>query len=156
MNHDPTPIAHAALVVVGDGNKAFFYRNEGTPMHVKLVVEHVLEQSNPRTREQGTDKPGRYAGPDGNSRSAMEETDWHQLAENRFAQQISTELYRLAHANRFAQLILVAPPKIMGSLRPSLHQEVTKRIVAEIPKDLTGQTKEEIARLISGGAGGSA
>jgi protein required for attachment to host cells len=86
----------------------------------------------------------------------MEETDWHQLAESRFAQQISTELYRLAHANRFAQLILVAPPKIMGSLRPNLHQEVTKRIVAEIPKDLTGQPKEEVARLISGRAGGTA
>jgi protein required for attachment to host cells len=148
MNH--TDIPHAALVVVGDGKKALFFRNEGTPRHVNLVVERILEQENPATRDQGTDKPGRYLGSDGLGRSAMEETDWHQLAEDRFAHAISTALYQLAHANRFEQLIVVAPPKIMGNLRESFHQEVTKRIVAEIPKDLTGRPKDEIARVISG------
>jgi protein required for attachment to host cells len=150
MNEDHTPIPHAALVLVGDGNKAIFYRNEGTPMHVNLVVERMFTQENPRTSEQGTDRPGRYAGPVGNARSAVEDTDWHQLAEDRFAHQISNELYRLAHANRFEQLIVVAPPKVIGSLRGSLHQTVTRRIVAEIPKDLTGRPKEDVVRLISG------
>jgi protein required for attachment to host cells len=150
MNEDHTPIPHAALVLVGDGNKAIFYRNEGTPMHVNLVVERMFSQENPRTRDQGTDRPGRYAGPVGSARSAVEETDWHQLAEDRFAHQISAELYRLAHANRFEQLIVVAPPKVIGNLRSSLHQAVTRRIVAEIPKDLTGRPKEDVARLISG------
>ena len=148
--NEHTDIPHAALVVVGDGKKAIFFRNDGTPRHVNLVVERILEQENPSTREQGSDRPGRYAGPDGSSRSAVEETDWHQLAEDRFAHEISTALYRLAHANRFDQLIVVAPPKVMGTLRDSFHQEVTKRIVAEIPKDLAGRPKEEIARLISG------
>jgi protein required for attachment to host cells len=136
--------------MVGDGKKALFFRNEGTPRHVNLVVERILEQENPATRDQGTDKPGRYLGSDGKGRSAMEETDWHQLAEDRFAHEISTALYRLAHANQFDQLIVVAPPKIMGNLRESFHQEVTRRIVAEIPKDLAGRPKDEIARVISG------
>jgi protein required for attachment to host cells len=147
-NH--TPIPHSALVVVGDGRKALFFRNEGTPRHVNLVVERVLEQDNPPTHEQGTSKPGRYLGVDAKSRSAVEETDWHQLAEDRFAHEISAALYRLAHAHAFEQLIVVAPPKTMGNLRESFHPEVTQRIVAEIPKDLTGQPKEEIARVISG------
>ncbi len=149
MNNQ-TPIPHAALVMVGDGRKALFFRNEGTPRHVNLVVERVLEQDNPATHEQGTDQPGRYMGSDGKSRSAVEEVDWHQLAEDRFAHEISTALYRLAHANAFEQLIVVAPPKVMGNLRGSFHQEVSRRIVAEIPKDLTGQPKDEIARVISG------
>jgi len=135
--------------MVGDGQKAFFLRNEGTPKHVNLVVERVLEQQNPPTREQGTSPPGRYMGPERTQRSAMEQTDWHRMAEERFAREISSELYRLAHANAFSELIVVAPPKVLGNLRDSFHEEVTKRVVAEIPKDLTGQPKEEIARLIA-------
>jgi protein required for attachment to host cells len=148
MNH--TPIPHAALVMVGDGKKALFFRNEGTPLHVNLVVERVFEQENPPTHEQGTSPPGRYMGGVDNSRSAVEQTDWHQLAEDRFAHEISRALYRLAHANAFQQLIVVAPPKILGSLREAFHQEVARRVVAEIPKDLTGHPKDEIAAIISG------
>ena len=106
MNH--TPISHGALVLVGDGTKALFFRNEGTPLHVNLVVERVLEQSDPPTREQGTSPPGRYSSL-GGPRSAMEQTDWHQLAEDRFAHEVSSALYRLAHANAYNELVVVAP-----------------------------------------------
>jgi protein required for attachment to host cells len=145
-----TPIPHTALIMVGDGKKALFFRNEGTPLHVSLVVERVLQQENPPTREQGTSAPGRFRGGDGSSRSAVEETDWHQLAEDRFAHEISTALYRLAQADNYQQLVVIAPPKILGVLRESFHHEVAKRVVAEFPKDLTGRPKEEIARMLSG------
>jgi protein required for attachment to host cells len=147
MNH--TPISHGALVLVGDGTKALFFRNEGTPLHVNLVVERVLEQPDPPTHEQGTSPPGRYSSL-GGPRSAMEQTDWHQLAEDRFAHDVSSALYRLAHANAYNELVVVAPSKVLGVLRESFHPEVKKRLVAEIPKDLTGQPKADIARHISG------
>ena len=147
MNHSPIP--HGALVLVGDGKKALFFRNEGTPLHVNLVVERVLEQPDLPTREQGTSPPGRYASGSG-PRSAMEQTDWHQLGEDRFAHEITAALYRLAHANAYSELVLVAPPRVLGVLRDGLHAEVRKRLVGEIPKDLTGQPKADIARHISG------
>ena len=147
MNH--TPIPHGALVLVGDGKKALFFRNEGTSLHVNLAVERVLEQPDLPTREQGTSAPGRYASA-GGPKSSMEQTDWHQLSEDRFAHDISAALYRLAHANAYNELVVVAPPKVLGTLRESLHAEVKKRLVAEIAKDLTGQPKADIARHISG------
>jgi len=147
MNH--TPIPHGALVLVGDGKKALFFRNEGTPVHVNLVVERVLEQPDLSTREQGTSPPGRYASA-GGPRSAMEQTDWHQLSEDRFAHEIAAALNRLAQANAYNELVVVAPPKVLGVLRESFHAEVKKRLVAEIHKDLTGQPTAEIARHISG------
>ena len=52
-------ISHNALVLIGDGQKALFLRNKGTAQQVKLEVEQILEQDNPATREQGTDRPGR-------------------------------------------------------------------------------------------------
>jgi protein required for attachment to host cells len=142
-------IPHDALVLVGDGKKVLFLRNEGSPMSINLVVENVLEQSNPPSREQGTDKPGRKPNPDRTARPGTEETDWHQLAEDRFAAEIADALYRRAHANRFAQLIVIAPPKILGVLRKSFHKEVSDRIVAEVPKDLTSHPVEDMERLLA-------
>jgi protein required for attachment to host cells len=138
-----------ALVLVGDGRKALFLRNRGTPAQLELVTERVLEQDNPPTRDQGSDRPGRYLGPDGVSRSATEETDWHQLAEDRFAQEIADALYRSAHARQFSALVVIAPPKVLGILRQTFHKEVTTRLVAEVPKDLTSHPIPEISRLLS-------
>src|SRR5205085_4845882 len=78
-------IPNQALVLVGDGRKALFLRNRGTPAHPELVVVDEVEQDDPPTRELGTDRPGRKHGTDGVSRSAIEETDQHQRAEQRFA-----------------------------------------------------------------------
>src|SRR5262245_31430943 len=104
-------ISHNTLMLIGDGRKALFLRNKGTPQRLNLEVEQVLEQDNPATREQGTDRPGRSIQSVGAARSAMEQADWHYLAEERFAATIAEALYRLAHGNRFDKLVVVAPAK---------------------------------------------
>jgi protein required for attachment to host cells len=142
-------IPHDALVLVGDGRKALFLRNRGNPRHVTLVVEQILQQDNPPTREQGTDRLGRASSGIGTAQSAMEQADWHHLAEERFAAELAEALYHHAHANRFATLVVVAPPKILGDLRKAIHVEVTRRIAAEIPKELTSHPVAEIARLVA-------
>ena len=144
-------IPAGALVVVADGRRARFLRNRGTPRHVELITKHELEQENPPTHEQGTDRPGRFAGPDGFSRSAVEQTDWHRLAEERFATEIAAMLYRMAHAHAFNELIVIAPPKALGVLRAAFHPEVTTRVVAEFAKDLTALPVPELARRLSAG-----
>ena len=79
----------------------------------------------------------------------MEETDWHQLAEDRFAQDIAEALYRSAHAQRFSALVVIAPPKVLGILRQTFHKEVSSRVVGEVPKDLTSHPIPEISRMLS-------
>lgn len=142
-------IPHDALVLIGDGARALFFRNRGAPGHLRLAVEQVLENDNPATRDQGADQPGRTFASVGSRRSAMEQTDWHQLAEDRFADDIATALYKQAHAGRFEKLVIVAPPKILGALRKAAHKEVADKIVAELPKDLTSHPIEEIEKLLA-------
>jgi len=142
-------ISHNALILIGDGQKALFLRNKGTPQRLNLEVEQVLEQDNPATREQGTDRPGRSVGSVGTARSAMEQADWHYIAEERFAVAIAEALYRLAHANRFDELVVVAPAKVLGNLRQAFHAEVTERIVGEISKELTSHPIPDIERLMA-------
>ena len=138
-----------ALVLVGDGRRALFLRNRGTPAQPELVLENQVEQDNPPTREQGTDRPGRKPGTDGVSHSAVEESDRHQLAEQRFAVSIAKRLYEMGNAHEYQALVVVAPPKMLGDLRAALHPEVTQRIVGEVPKDLLSYSLTEMTRLLS-------
>jgi protein required for attachment to host cells len=141
-------IPHNALVLVGDGQKALFLRNKGNALRVVLEVERILAQDNPATREQGTDRPGRLAASAGIAKSALEEADWHHLAKERFADEIADALYRRAHDGLFDKLVIIAPPKVLGSLRRAFHAEVTDRIVGEIPKELTSHPISEIEKLV--------
>lgn len=146
-------IRHNAWVMVGDGEKALFFRNEGDETYPNLQIIEVLEQDNPRTSEQGADRPGRTHSSMGTRRSAMQETNWHKLEKHRFARQIAEALYTAAHRGDYAQLVIAAPPMIMGDLRKAMHKEVSDKVVAEISKDLTNMPPLEIERNIIGKPG---
>lgn len=138
-----------ALVLVSDGRHARLLRNRGTPVKPQLIIEQALDRVNPPTREQGSDKPGRRQGPEGGGRGAIEQTDWHQLEEERFAADIADLLYKLGHAGGYDELVVVAPPKMLGDLRAKFHPEVAGAVVAELPRDLTQYSVPEIGRLLS-------
>ena len=144
-----TLVSHNSLILVGDGQKALFLRNRGTAQRLDLVVERILEQDNPATREQGTDRPGRSIAAPGVARSAMEEVDWHDIAKERFAVELAEALYRHAHANHFNELVVIAPPRVLGNLRKAFHAEVAIRVTAEIPKELTSHPISEIEKLLA-------
>ena len=142
-------IPHDAYVFVGDGRKALFLRNEGDAENPNLKTEHVFAQDNPPTREQGTDKPGRSYASGSSRRSAMDQADWHELEELRFAREIAETLQTLVRERSIESLVIAAPPKILAELRKSMHQEVEKRVIAEVDKDLTNQPVHEIEKLLT-------
>src|SRR5882724_6252704 len=117
--------------------------------YASILSLNGFSSDNPPNREQGTDRPGRSTASLGVGRSAMEEVDWHHLAKERFTSEVAEALYRHGHANRFEELVIIAPPKILGNLRKVLHAEVVDLIAAEIPKDLTTHPLSEIEKLIA-------
>ena len=144
-------VPHNSFVVVADGKKMLFFRNEGDSEYPKLEVERKREQENPADRDQKPDGPGRTSDASGGAgRSAYQETDFHQLEEDRFAAETAEMLKNRALRNEFESLIIVAPPKTLGELRKHYHKEVEKRLAGEIAKDLTGHPVPEIEKIISG------
>ena len=141
-------LKHDGWVVVADGSKALFLRNSGDEKFPHLEVFREEAQENPPTREQGAHKPGRmnYSGP--GHRSSVADTDWHQLAEDRFAKDLAGILYRQAHRHNYKDLILVAAPAVLGEMRKELHKEVSDKVIAEIDKDLTNHPVDQIEKLI--------
>ena len=151
MTHGKTDlrIPHGAYVFVGDGRKALVLRNEGNPQHPNLKIEQVFANDNPPTREQGTDKPGRSYASVGSRRSAMEQADWHEIEEQRFAKDVAAALYALVLERNVEALVIAAPPKILAELRKSMHQEVARRVIAEVDKDLTNRPIDEIGKVLT-------
>jgi protein required for attachment to host cells len=143
-------VPHNTFVVVADGQKMLFFRNEGDAEFLKLEVERKREHEVPADRDLGTDEPGRtFDASGGAGRSAYEETDFHQLEEDRFAAETAEMLKNRALRNDYESLIIVAPPKTLGELRRHYHKEVEKRLAGEIAKDLTGHPVPEIEKIIS-------
>lgn len=143
-----TRITTGSWVLVADGEKALFLENVGDAQDLHLQVVRKDRQENPPAAEQGTDRPGRKSdGPSGH-RSAMDDTDWHELEKHRFAKNLAEVLYQYAHKGRFEKIVVVAAPDILGDLRGELHEEVQSRIVGEVPKTLTGHPIDDIERLV--------
>jgi protein required for attachment to host cells len=165
-------VPHNAFVLVADGRKMLFFRNEGDADYPNLQVETAQEQPNPRDIDQKTDKAGRalstqgganapagasggdnHAGGGGagfaQSRGTMGEVDFHQQEEDRFAAETAAMLNKQALAGAFEQLIIVAPPKTLGALRKHYGKELSNRLAGELAKDLTGHPVADIEAALA-------
>ena len=146
-------IPHNAFVLIGDGRKALFLRNEGDEKFPNLRTENVFEDDNPLTHDQGSERPGRVSKAlDSGQRSAVEPVDWHHIEEHRFATNVATAMEKVVRTRRVPALVVVAPPKTLADLRNAFHADVQARIIAEINKDLTKHSVGEIEKHLTGTA----
>lgn len=136
-------------IVVCDGKKALVMENVGDEKFLNLKTREVFEHSDPKTREVGTDAPGRSFNSVGHSRGAMEQTDWHEQEENRFLHQLVAHVDAAVHAGQTKSLIIVAPPRALGVLRQSYSHELRNALRAEIDKDLVKMPVHEIEKHLA-------
>ena len=145
------PLANNALVLVTDGRKTLFFRNEGDQNQIDLRTEAHDERQDLDDKEMKTDAPGAIGQSAGYSgRVTYEETDFHQLEEDRWAHSAAEEVNRRALGNDFEALAIIAPPRTLGEIRKKLHKEAERRVVCEIPKEMTRRPIPDIEALIVG------
>jgi protein required for attachment to host cells len=145
----PATLAAETWVLVADSEKALFLRNVTDAEAPHLVVVGKKTQENPSDRAQGANNPGRMEDTGVQQRSSLDDTDWHELAKDRFAADLAERLYAYAHDGAFRRIVLVADPRVLGALRKDLHKEVESRVVAEIDSNLTHLPVDEIEAHVS-------
>ncbi len=143
-----TQLKTGTWVLICDGEKALFLRNDGDAEAPDLNVVRQKEQENPKDVDQSANRPGRMQDTGVRQRSALDDTDWHELAKERFASDLADILYKQAHRGDFDRIVIVAAAKTLGALRAELHQEVTNKVVAEIDKDLTNHPLDEVEKMV--------
>lgn len=151
-------LEHDTWVLVADGQKYLLLRNAGDRDILDLrVVDHETDQ-NPPARALSSDRAGRRydsaravrGGVEAWGKSAMEQTDWHRVAEERFAEDLAAQLGDWVSEGRFRHLLLVADPRTLGALRSRYGDSVRSTIVAEMAKDLTNLPIEGIETAVAG------
>lgn len=140
-------ITNGTHVVIADSEKALYLvnRTDGEDPHLQVAKQE--QQDNPATRDQAANRRGHMA-PGVGPKSAFDDTDWHELQKERFAEDIADHLYEMAHSGEIERLILVAGPKVLGNIRDALHVTVREKIVAEVDKNLAGHPLHEIEKIL--------
>lgn len=144
-------VPEGASVLVIDGSKALFLRNEGDSEFPDLRLISKWEQDVPQDRDLRSDAPGRTFGShDGGARrSSYDEGDLHEQAEIEFTSKIGRFLNEQAELHSMGELIIIAPPRTLGELRKELGREASARLTAEIAKDLVKHPIAEIEHLLA-------
>ncbi|MBP8235713.1 MAG: host attachment protein [Rhizorhabdus sp.] len=141
-------IEHDALVMLADGRKSLFLRNEGDADYPNLVVEDQRAQAGLEDRELKTDAPGRAMNQVGGGLNSYEEPDYHQLEEDRFARDMADLLKAKVQKKNALDIIVVAPPRTLGELRQAYDRSVAERVVAELDKDYVNHPIDKVEQLL--------
>lgn len=144
-------VRNGEWVVVCDGAKALVLENVGDSKFPNLKTIEVLEQETAPTHEMGTDKPGRSFNSVGHGRSAVGQTDWHDQAEQVFLTDLVHRLDAAVAAGKTKSLIMIAPPRALGMIRPCYSHGLKDAVRAELDKDLVKMPVHEIEKRLSGG-----
>ena len=138
-------------VVVCDGAKALVLENAGDTKFPNLKTLEVFEQKDLATHELGAEPPGRAFSSAGHGiRGTVEQTDWHDQAERDFLVHLAKHLDTALAAGKTKSLIVVAPPRALGMLRPAYSHALKSAVRAEIDKDLVKQPVHQIEKHLTG------
>lgn len=130
-------------VVVANGSQAKIYTNDNSnKLTLKCCLEHP--ESHLKDSDLVSDAPGINAGAIAGSHAY--ETKIHAKVKEKlhFAEQIACYLEESLKNQEFERLYLVANPNFLGHLRECFPAHVSQTIFAEVDKDLTHCSQEEV------------
>jgi protein required for attachment to host cells len=141
-------ISRQAWIVVADGGRANIYKNVGEIGEIKLSLVRSTNQHTEHTHDLGRDQPGRLSGNSGHAKSALESTDLHQVAEDKFLKAVVEHLAQDVQDGQCKEIVLIAPPHALGEMRKHLPANVAKLVVSEMSKDYTHMAINELQKTL--------
>ncbi len=127
-------------VLVADSGAARIYsaRHKRAPLALVQSLEHAEARLHPRDR--GSDAPGRVHDRFGPARHSLDTAQQVRAEErHRFAREIAGLLAEALRQKKFEQLVVMAGPAFLGTLRECFSKPLAQTILAEIAKDLVAQ-----------------
>lgn len=137
-------------VILCDGAKALVLENVGDWKFPNLQTKEVYAHEDKQTHDQGTDAPGRSGNSVGTAMSAVEQTDWHAIAEQRFLQTLADRLDDAINHGAAKVFHVIAPPRALGIMRQSYSANVKKAVRDELDRDYVKLPVHEIEKHLAG------
>lgn len=129
--------AKRTWVIVADAARARFFLSEGPDMRPLDDATFENPAAHGHSRDLVSDKPGRSIESVGGARHAEEpKHDPHRAGKAAFARRMADFVEQNARDDKFDDLVMVAPPQLLGDLRHALGRHAAARLIGAAPKDL--------------------
>lgn len=141
---------HSTWIVVAASARARIFSVSGIEGKLQEIADLTHPRARLHDRDLSSDRPGRSFDSHGQGRHGMEQATSPQEHESHvFAVEIADYIDRGLREQHFDSLILVAPPKFLGRLRPELSKSARELLVGELDKNLVEEDTETLARHLS-------
>lgn len=132
-------------ILIADATRARVFEHHRSMQSFELVFEDDRPELRDPDWMRESDRPGRVHDSVGQGRHAMQpQTTPDERDREQFARDLIERLTLGVNEHRFSQLLLVAPPAMLGALRNLLDQGLRERVIAELDKDLTKLPAHEL------------
>jgi protein required for attachment to host cells len=128
---------YPCCIVVADGSRARLFTRSAWNQPLVLTDSHDNPVARQKTRELLTDGPGKTQTSDPLSSPG-------EIEEDRFAKRLAAQLTRSIHDGVYENMVLVASPRFLGSLRAELPRATRERVTLELPKNWTALSPAQI------------
>jgi protein required for attachment to host cells len=133
--------------VVADGGRARILQKRDKEDMFDMIRELVSADLHHRTRELGSERPGRIRESASSAHHAVEpRQDLHRAEKRSFVHELAEALNEAGAGNEFDRLILVAPAHSLRTLHDGLDAATKPKVAAQLQKDLTNVPAAELAK----------
>lgn len=124
-------LPHGTVIAIVDGEKFNLFRNVGTE-----AAPDLAELDSPKLDSHNHSGSSHHSSS-GNHDSTLVAEDAHAIAATEW---LNSQV--LGH--KIEHLVVIAPPRTLGEMRPHYHKLTERALLTELAKDLSGHKGSEI------------
>ncbi len=133
--------------IIADGGRARFVERDEQGAY-RTISSFVSTELKASSRDLATERPGRVHESATTARHAIEpKTDPKEAAKEDFVRYVADQVQ--SEQENFDDLVLVAPPRVLGQLREMLAKSVADAVTWDLAKDLTKVPDHELSEHLS-------
>jgi protein required for attachment to host cells len=133
--------------IIADGGRARFVERDEQGAY-RTISSFVSTELKASSRDLATERPGRVHESATTARHAIEpKTDPKEAAKEDFVRYVADQVQ--SEQKNFDDLVLVAPPRVLGQLRETLAKSVADAVTWDLAKDLTKVPDHELSEHLS-------
>jgi protein required for attachment to host cells len=126
------------------------FESPGPGKGLQLVEDIPHPEGRLKNGEINTDRPGRAFDSFSRRHGMSQEHEATDQVSLMFARHLCDKLEKARAENRFAKLVLVAEPRLLGELRAALDKHTAALVSATLDKDLVGVDNRDLPKHLGG------